>query len=313
MSLATEAACSAAAGVTSTCLGHPLDCVKVRLQTAKPGLTTLGCASEMLRTEGLGAFAKGLSPPLANAVLLNTVMFVAFAEAQRRLPQDTLGSLLAGGVAGVAQAFLTTPLDWLKIQAQLSAAVGGGSSSALLLQTLRRRPGLLYLGHSMNLLREAAFTACYLGLYARIRHALAPGDARMPLSLVAAVSATTGALAWLVCYPFDVVKSVQQVACLCLPVHARPTTVTTSHRPPAARDELCICSDSPSLLFPSCQAQPPAKPGPLSSIGGAARHVWAQGGWRGFYRGAAASTARAVLVTCSRLVAYEQAKAVLTS
>eukprot|EP00908_Phaeocystis_cordata_P022503 Transcript_4917.p2 GENE.Transcript_4917~~Transcript_4917.p2 ORF type:complete len:285 (-),score=94.02 Transcript_4917:281-1093(-) len=270
MSLATEAACSAAAGVTSTCLGHPLDCVKVRLQTAKPGLTTLGCASEMLRTGGLGAFAKGLSPPLANAVLLNTVMFVAFAEAQRRLPQDTLGSLLAGGVAGVAQAFLTTPLDWLKIQAQLSAAVGGGSSSALLLQTLRRRPGLLYLGHSMNLLREAAFTACYLGLYARIRHALAPGDARMPLSLVAAVSATTGALAWLVCYPFDVVKSVQQ-------------------------------------------AQPPAKPGPLSSIGGAARHVWAQGGWRGFYRGAAASTARAVLVTCSRLVAYEQAKAVLTS
>ena len=266
-SLATEATASAAAGCCSTLLGHPLDCVKVRLQT-KPGLTTLGCASHMLRNEGVAAFAKGLSPPLANAVLLNTVMFMAFAEAQRHLPQNTLGSLLAGGFAGVAQAFLTTPLDWLKIQAQLSST--RVSAWALLLQTLRQRPTALYLGHSMNLLREACFTACYLGLYARIRQALAPDDARMPLQLVATVSATTGALAWLVCYPFDVVKSVQQ-------------------------------------------AQAPNKPGPLSSIAGATRHVWTHGGWRGFYRGAAASTARAVLVTCSRLVAYEQTKALLTS
>ena len=98
---------------------------------------------------------------------------------------------------------------------------------------------------------------------------LAPEDARLPLPLVAAVSATTGALAWLVCYPFDVVKSVQQ-------------------------------------------SQPPGKHAPLSSILGAGGHVWRHGGgWRGFYRGAAASTVRAILVTCSRLVAYEQVKAVL--
>ena len=33
------------------------------------------------------------------------------------------------------------------------------------------RPGQLYVGHSMNLLREACFTAVYLGLYARLRQA----------------------------------------------------------------------------------------------------------------------------------------------
>ena len=121
----------------------------------------------------------------------------------------------------------------------------------------------------MNLMREACFTACYLGLYARLRQVLAPEDDRVPLPIVAAVSATTGALAWLVCYPFDVVKSVQQ-------------------------------------------SQAPGKHGPLNSISGAAAHVWRHGGgWRGFYRGAAASTVRAVLVTCSRLVAYEQAKTML--
>ena len=262
--LLNEALCSAAAGSTSTLIGHPLDCVKVRLQT-RPGLTTLGCASQMLRTEGLGVFARGIGPPLTNAVLLNTIMFVAFAEAQKSLPDTTLGSLMAGAFAGVTQAMLTTPMDWLKIQAQLR----GGSSMALLGQVVRSRAGWLTLfsGHTMNLLREASFTAVYLGLYARARTAIAP-DGHPGLALVAAASASTGALAWLACYPFDVVKSVQQ-------------------------------------------AQPLGKSTPLSSIGGAARDVWARGGVRGFYRGATASTFRAVLVTCSRLVAYEQAKAAL--
>ena len=169
-SLSTEAAASAAAGVASTILGHPLDCVKVRLQTATPSegrLTTLGCARQMLHREGVAAFARGVGPPLANAMLLNTVMFVCFAEARRHLPQTTVGSLLAGGFSGAVQAFLTTPLDWLKIQAQLSST--RRSSTALLLHTLRHHPSQLYVGHTMNLLREAFFTACYLGLYARLR------------------------------------------------------------------------------------------------------------------------------------------------
>ena len=128
-SLTTEAAASAAAGVASTILGHPLDCVKVRLQTAKQSggrLTTLGCARQMLQQEGASAFARGVGPPLANAMLLNTVMFVCFAEARRHLPQTTVGSLLAGGFSGVAQAFLTTPLDWLKIQVRVQARFGFG-------------------------------------------------------------------------------------------------------------------------------------------------------------------------------------------
>ena len=140
MSLSTEAAASAAAGFASTILGHPLDCVKVRLQTASPSegrLTTLGCARQMLRHEGLAAVARGVGPPLANAMLLNTVMFVCFEEARRHLPQTTAGSLLAGGFSGAVQAFLTTPLDWLKIQAQLPTTAARQSSAALLLHTLR--------------------------------------------------------------------------------------------------------------------------------------------------------------------------------
>eukprot|EP00966_Prymnesium_polylepis_P127260 2943201-Prymnesium_polylepis.1 len=68
MGVLAEIAASTAAGGTATILGHPLDCIKVRLQAAqRPDLGTLSCGLQMLRSEGTGAFARGLGPPLANS------------------------------------------------------------------------------------------------------------------------------------------------------------------------------------------------------------------------------------------------------
>ena len=68
--LLDEVLCSAAGGVASTVIGHPLDTVKVRLQLLqRPGLTGPGCAAMMLRNEGPKAFARGLGPPLMSSVL----------------------------------------------------------------------------------------------------------------------------------------------------------------------------------------------------------------------------------------------------
>ena len=81
---------------------------------------------------------------------------------------------------------------------------------------------------------------------------------------VALASASTGALAWVASYPFDVVKSVQQ-------------------------------------------AKPMGKDGGSAgtTIMAAFREVYRRGGLGSLYRGVSASTFRAMLVTCSRLVAYE--------
>lgn len=63
------------------------------------------------------------------------------------------------------------------------------------------------------------------------------------------------------------------------------------------------------------QSQPASelgrKLGGKRTIGGAAAAVWRVGGIAGFYRGVAASTARAMLVASSRLLAYEWVKALL--
>ena len=89
---------------------------------------------------------------------------------------------------------------------------------AMLREVLRVRPAALLTGHVMNMGREGVYTAIYLALYTTIKLALVGerrgAEGRFPLHLVAAASATTGALAWVVSYPFDVVKSVQQVVYL---------------------------------------------------------------------------------------------------
>jgi len=119
---------AAFSGVVCVTLGHPLDCVKVYQQTSAaasaagpPG--ALAAARMMLETTGPSAFVRGMGPPLLSAVLMNTIMFVGFAEARRIMPvsmQDsTAGALMAGALSGVLTSYISTPFDWLKIQAQV--------------------------------------------------------------------------------------------------------------------------------------------------------------------------------------------------
>ena len=254
MSLLNEVLAGGTAGACATAIGHPLDCVKVHMQSRADlrGLSTISVAASMLKSDGPGIFFRGIAAPLASSLIINSVMFVAFEHAQ----QQGLSPLAAGVASGVAQAFLTTPMDWIKIQKQLGATA--------LLPALRTRPLAVMNGHAMNLAREAVFTAFYLGLYTHIRAMAAPADGGAPpLAVVALASSATGALAWLASYPFDVVKSVQQAS---------------------------------------------AAGSAASRIDAAVRTVHKRAGLAGFYRGALASTARAMLVTSSRLVVYESIK-----
>ena len=169
--------------------------------------------------QGASAFTRGLGAPLANAVLMNSLMFVGFREAslshsvslfsfahachrhscfvthaqvlslflfvtrgmffphisldvlflqaRRWLPSGTLGTVLAATLSGVTTACISTPVDFIKIQAQLR-----GSNTRGLLRECGRTPrglSLFATGHTMNMWREGVFTAIYLGLYTHIK------------------------------------------------------------------------------------------------------------------------------------------------
>lgn len=195
MLLYNEVAGATSAGFVTTLVGHPLDTIKVHLQTA----TTTSQSDGTWRTGralwAQNALFRGIAPPLVNAIVMNTVMFAAF-----RSVKDVCGgdSLTAGLVSGFATACISTPTDYIKIQAQLR----GTGSWTLVRNTLARHPWSLFCGHAANLGREGVFTMVYLGLYDRAQ----PKD----FVQVALTSSLTGALAWAASYPFDTIKSVIQ-------------------------------------------------------------------------------------------------------
>jgi solute carrier family 25 carnitine/acylcarnitine transporter 20/29 len=260
---------AAGAGCVSTLLGHPLDTIKTHLQTntnhhhSSQSITSWQVAKS-LRYE----LWRGIGPPLMNAIVMNTVMFSVFANVKQSLEtatsmssnqknnntnNNTLStSLLAGIGSGIATACISTPTDYVKINAQLSQS----SSLEIVKRSLQQangNPTIFYHGHVANLLREGIFTMVYLGLY----------DQAHPQGLteVALTSSLTGALAWVASYPADTIKTI-------------------------------------------CQAQG-------ISFQEAAKQVWSRGGNGGyssianFYRGCGTSTGRAILVTSSRMIAYE--------
>ena len=239
---------SVVAGISSTVLGHPLDTVKTHLQTNPHFHNSMEVVTK-LRLEVF----RGMAPPLVNAIIMNSVMFSVFDAVDARVNNP----FIAGIISGFATAVISTPMDYIKIQMQLSSK--NRTVSSVLFRNERMDLSLiqkLYRGFTLNLAREGIFTMVYLGIFhwvmAKKRDDEQNGYDR--LMFVAGTSAFTGAIAWVASYPFDVAK----------------TMVQSGSTFQQVRD---------------------------STKG---RH-----GWGIFYRGCLPSTGRAILVTSSRMIAYD--------
>jgi solute carrier family 25 carnitine/acylcarnitine transporter 20/29 len=225
-----EVLAATAAGCTCTVVGHPLDTIKVHMQASPasssitPRVGTFQTAATLLRQKAL---FRGIGPPMANAIIMNAAMFSVFGAVKDVCGDSATGSLTAGVVAGFATACISTPTDFVKIQAQLR-----GVDSLSVLREIKRSPTTLFRGHVANLIREGVFTAVYLGLY----------DMTSPQGFwqITATSSLTGALAWVVSFPADTIKSVIQaqialgkpltIRQACHQIYSREHSVTAFYR-----------------------------------------------------------------------------------
>lgn len=120
--------CGSFAGMANLIVGHPIDLVKVRLQTeGKYGRFTgaMDCIKQTLKNEGFAAFYKGLTPPMIGKGIVHSCVFGIRNYALELCNQTSLRErpilkeFICGALTGCAVTLVVTPIDQLKVALQV--------------------------------------------------------------------------------------------------------------------------------------------------------------------------------------------------
>lgn len=225
-----------AGGFGGSCLvlvGHPLDTIKVRLQTmpdVKPGQSpiysgTMDCAKKIVANEGVKGLYKGMFAPLIGVTPMYAVCFLGFGVGKSlqtpSLPNGELSNgqtFMAGCMAGVFTTGIMAPGERVKCLLQIQA--GGGEKKYTgfndCVKKLYAEGGIrsIYKGTIATLLRDVPASGVYFMTYEMLKKAVA--DPNNPGSLSPLRTVFAGGMAgifnWMVALPIDVGKSRYQTA-----------------------------------------------------------------------------------------------------
>ncbi|XP_069142378.1 mitochondrial carnitine/acylcarnitine carrier protein-like [Argopecten irradians] len=222
-----------AGGVCCVFAGHPLDTIKVRVQTMpKPGpgesplyKGTLDCALKTVQKEGFFGLYKGMAAPLMGVAPMFAICFFGFGvgkRLQQKQPGDSLTYaqiFMAGGLAGVFTTGIMTPGERIKclLQIQADSKVKKYAGPVDCAKQLYKEGGIrsIYKGTAATLLRDIPASGMYFMSYEYLQHTLTPkGGSREDLSVGRTLFAggVAGICNWGVCLPADVLKSRLQTA-----------------------------------------------------------------------------------------------------
>ena len=268
------------AGINVTLVGHPLETIKVRLQTqpSPPNHIYSGvadCFRKTLQWEGPAGLYKGVAAPLMGQLFFRSALFGVYAKylaaAQARgAPLSYLDFGLGGSLAWGVGTLIECPLQVASSQLQtqvvrVKAAAAAGApppvTYAGVADYVRRAPAAfgaraLFRGLPAHLARNVCGGFFHFFFFEALRRewAAAAGKPVTGIGLAAnmACGAVGGVFFWGLTFPVDAVKSALQGDAL---------------DPKAAR---------------------------YKGAADAAAKLWAEGGWRRFARGLDASLLRAV-------------------
>uniref|UniRef100_A0AAY4EME4 Uncharacterized protein n=1 Tax=Denticeps clupeoides TaxID=299321 RepID=A0AAY4EME4_9TELE len=225
-----------AGGVGGACLlfvGHPLDTIKVRLQTqAKISCShdvfysgTYDCFRKTVSKEGFRGLYKGMGAPLAGVAPMMAISFFGYGlgkqllQPEPSIPHTYTQIYLSGTLAGVFTTVIVAPGERIKCLLQVQAASGqlkysGPVDCAV---QLYKEQGLrsVYKGTILTLLRDVPSTGVYFLTYEYLKHLLThEGESVHQLSTpkILLAGGTAGILNWMVALPPDVLKSNFQTA-----------------------------------------------------------------------------------------------------
>uniref|UniRef100_H3HCA0 Mitochondrial carrier protein n=1 Tax=Phytophthora ramorum TaxID=164328 RepID=H3HCA0_PHYRM len=190
-------------GVAGIVAGHPLDTVKVQLQTSREASAgVLRTLRRVVGSEGTAGLYRGLLSPILSNAPINAAVFGVQGQVH----------FIAGSSAGLVQVVFAAPSEHVKIQLQ-TGAMGREHSSLVAGRTILRRYGArtLFKGWQVCLLRDVPAFGAYFCGYEATKRALTEGKSENETDLkLMMAGGIAGMLSWIVSMPQDVVKSCVQ-------------------------------------------------------------------------------------------------------
>uniref|UniRef100_A0AAY5L9T2 Uncharacterized protein n=1 Tax=Esox lucius TaxID=8010 RepID=A0AAY5L9T2_ESOLU len=226
-----------AGGVGGACLlfvGHPLDTIKVRLQTQPraPSQHVLykgayDCFRKTVSKEGFLGLYKGMGAPLAGVAPMMAISFLGFGLGKQLLQPDATQTLttsqlfLSGCLAGVFTTVIVCPGERVKCLLQVQAFGGqqavrysGPLDCAV---KLYKTQGLrsVYKGTALTLIRDVPSNGVYFMAYDFLKHKMTSQNesvSQLSTPEVLVCGGIAGVCNWIVGLPPDVLKSNFQTA-----------------------------------------------------------------------------------------------------
>eukprot|EP00571_Detonula_confervacea_P014224 CAMPEP_0172298260 /NCGR_PEP_ID=MMETSP1058-20130122/997_1 /TAXON_ID=83371 /ORGANISM="Detonula confervacea, Strain CCMP 353" /LENGTH=335 /DNA_ID=CAMNT_0013007523 /DNA_START=160 /DNA_END=1167 /DNA_ORIENTATION=- len=235
-------------GVGGACcvlVGHPLDLVKVRMQTggASAGDSVFGMLSNTLRKEGVKGLYRGVSAPLTAVSPMFAVSFWSYdigqrmvkSYGQRGMSQDeklqpyslSMAEIcMAGAISAIPTTGIMAPSERIKclLQVQAGEVEKGGKAkySGMMdcAKQLLKEGGIrsVYKGTVATLARDIPGTIAYFGTYELVKKELMklqgidPNKGELSIAAVLTAGGLAGMACWSVGIPADVIKSRYQTA-----------------------------------------------------------------------------------------------------
>ncbi|VEN36516.1 unnamed protein product [Callosobruchus maculatus] len=108
------------ASAGAACCTHPLDLLKVQLQTQQEGKTTLvGLTKNIVKKHGVLALYNGLSASLLRQLTYSTTRFALYELTKQHINADSFyKKVLIAAVSGAAGGFVGTPADMVNVRMQ---------------------------------------------------------------------------------------------------------------------------------------------------------------------------------------------------
>lgn len=220
-------------GVCTVLAGHPMDTIKVRLQTMalpKPGEQALyrgtwDCFSKTIKREGFFGLYKGMSAPLTGVAPIFAISFFGFGLGKKLIKGDkdevlTKPQLFAAGAfSGIFTTSIMAPGERIKclLQIQQSGTAAPKYSGMVdCAKQLYLEGGIrsIYKGSIATICRDVPASGMYFMTYEWVKEALVPPNATDQYKMLITIFAggCAGIANWLVGMPADVLKSRLQTA-----------------------------------------------------------------------------------------------------